>query len=326
LATTKFTTANGVTTAATYYPMYDGNGNITSYIDSNRNVVAAFNYDSFGGFIAAAVNPLSLPYAFSTKPLDSVTGLYYYAYRWYDPLTGRWPSRDPIGEEGGVNLYGFVGNDGTNEWDYLGLEATIVRKEDDVKTGVPFDPSALGGTRAFGNIIFRVQVEGKECWVRLDRVEWWIEVRYLDAKALLRKGKSADLKKLDDLLKTFPTPGEWAQQGLLITEASLRAHELEHLRQYESVATKALAAVVQASLKDESPFNTPEKANKWKAIVDKSRTPLTKEFQAEIAKAFPKHKGAEDLQPGEWEANEAEVAALRNEAISGNTHSNTSRP
>jgi RHS repeat-associated protein len=43
-----------------------------------------------------------------------------YGYRYYDPLTGRWPSRDPIEEEGGVNLYGFVGNDGANKSDYLG--------------------------------------------------------------------------------------------------------------------------------------------------------------------------------------------------------------
>jgi len=44
----------------------------------------------------------------------------YYGYRYYDPKTGRWPSRDPIEEEGGVNLYGFVGNDGVNRWDILG--------------------------------------------------------------------------------------------------------------------------------------------------------------------------------------------------------------
>ncbi|MEI6169301.1 MAG: hypothetical protein WCS52_19125, partial [bacterium] len=31
-----------------------------------------------------------------------------------------WPSRDPIGERGGLNLYGFVGNDGVNSVDYLG--------------------------------------------------------------------------------------------------------------------------------------------------------------------------------------------------------------
>jgi len=33
-----------------------------------------------------------------------------------------WPSRDPIGEEGGVNLYGLVGNDGVKVFDYLGLK------------------------------------------------------------------------------------------------------------------------------------------------------------------------------------------------------------
>ena len=33
-----------------------------------------------------------------------------------------WLSRDPIGERGGLNLYGFTGNDGVNRWDYLGLE------------------------------------------------------------------------------------------------------------------------------------------------------------------------------------------------------------
>lgn len=33
-----------------------------------------------------------------------------------------WLSRDPIAERGGVNLNAFVGNDGVNQWDVLGLE------------------------------------------------------------------------------------------------------------------------------------------------------------------------------------------------------------
>ena len=45
-----------------------------------------------------------------------------YGYRWYDPLTGRWPSRDPIEEEGGVNLYGFVGNNPLSLIDVLGMD------------------------------------------------------------------------------------------------------------------------------------------------------------------------------------------------------------
>jgi hypothetical protein len=44
-----------------------------------------------------------------------------YLYRWYDPLTGRWLSRDPIEEPGGLNLYGFVENDGVNRIEMLGL-------------------------------------------------------------------------------------------------------------------------------------------------------------------------------------------------------------
>jgi uncharacterized protein RhaS with RHS repeats len=45
----------------------------------------------------------------------------FYTYRYYDPVTGRWPSRDPIMENGGLNLYVFVGNDPIDWIDILGL-------------------------------------------------------------------------------------------------------------------------------------------------------------------------------------------------------------
>jgi RHS repeat-associated protein len=46
--------------------------------------------------------------------------IHYYGYRYLDPNTGRWPSRDSIEEEGGMNLYGFVENDGVEDIDFLG--------------------------------------------------------------------------------------------------------------------------------------------------------------------------------------------------------------
>jgi len=45
----------------------------------------------------------------------------YYLYRFYSPQLGRWINRDPIEEAGGINLYGFVGNDVVNKIDALGL-------------------------------------------------------------------------------------------------------------------------------------------------------------------------------------------------------------
>ena len=45
----------------------------------------------------------------------------YYGYRWYDPVTGRWPSRDPIEENGGVNVYRFASNDPLSFADIYGL-------------------------------------------------------------------------------------------------------------------------------------------------------------------------------------------------------------
>lgn len=41
-------------------------------------------------------------------------------YRYYSPELGRWLSRDPIEEQGGINLYVMVMNKVVNIWDYLG--------------------------------------------------------------------------------------------------------------------------------------------------------------------------------------------------------------
>ncbi len=40
----------------------------------------------------------------------------------YDPITGRWLNRDPIGEDGGLNLYGFVKNSPSDYYDLIGLK------------------------------------------------------------------------------------------------------------------------------------------------------------------------------------------------------------
>ena len=107
----------------TFYPTYDGNGNVSEYLDASGNDVAHYEYDAFGNTtFSQGTKKDHFSHRFSTKYLDGESGLYYYGYRYYDPVTGRWPSRDPIGVRGGFNLYGMVGNNAINFMDYLGLD------------------------------------------------------------------------------------------------------------------------------------------------------------------------------------------------------------
>ena len=112
-----------------YFPTYDNNGNITKYIDESGNIVAAYEYDDFGKTISQSGSLADFfRHRFSTKYFDSETGLYYYGYRFYSPSLMRWLNRDPIEEEGGLNLYGFCGNNAMCKYDKDGRAHFEVRR------------------------------------------------------------------------------------------------------------------------------------------------------------------------------------------------------
>ncbi len=94
-----------------YFPGYDNNGNVIGYWNENGEIVAEYAYDAFGNTIYEDGDLADFfPHRFSTKYYDAETDLYYYGYRYYSPALGRWISRDPIGENGGANLFGFCHN------------------------------------------------------------------------------------------------------------------------------------------------------------------------------------------------------------------------
>ena len=83
---------------------------------------ATYDYNAFGETIQSdGVAATANHFRFSTKYTDDETGLLYYGFRFYQPTTGRWLSRDPIEEQGGVNLYGMGANNPINRIDPLGL-------------------------------------------------------------------------------------------------------------------------------------------------------------------------------------------------------------
>jgi len=111
-----------------YAPTYDANGNISEYIDAQGNIVAHREYDSFGNTIIATGDADAFLHWFSTKPWCAVTSLVEYEHRPYSPPLGRFLPRDPIEENGGLNLYGFIRNNPISKTEYLGMQANTVAR------------------------------------------------------------------------------------------------------------------------------------------------------------------------------------------------------
>ena len=109
-----------VQAASLYCYGWDFNKNVTEVFDAQGNVAAAYDYSPYGQ--AASTGDLVQPVQWSAEMHDDDLALVYYNYRYYNPRDGRWINRDPIAEQGGWNLYAFLGNSTQDKVDRLGLE------------------------------------------------------------------------------------------------------------------------------------------------------------------------------------------------------------
>ena len=83
------------------YYVFDGNKNVSEAIASNNDVSAHYEYAPFGALIVSrGTSAATNPFRFSSEYAEDDTATVYYNYRHYEPVMGRWLSRDPIGEEG----------------------------------------------------------------------------------------------------------------------------------------------------------------------------------------------------------------------------------
>jgi RHS repeat-associated protein len=110
----------GSPTTAYYHT--DGNANMMMLIYSNQIIAAKYLYDPFGNTLSQS-GPLASVnvYRFASKEWNNNAGIYYFVRRYYDPALQRFINRDPIQEQGGINLYTYCGNDPLDLIDPLGL-------------------------------------------------------------------------------------------------------------------------------------------------------------------------------------------------------------
>ena len=139
--------ANGTQEKEHLYCMHDAMKNVTSLFGEARGRRALYEYRPYGGLITSEGNMAEEnKFRFSSEYMDDELGLVYYNYRHLNPLDGRWISRDPIEEEGGWNLFAFVGNSPIHVNDNKGLSedeiCNVINKNnktiDEVRAG--FDP------------------------------------------------------------------------------------------------------------------------------------------------------------------------------------------
>ena len=93
-------TKHAAPSTGTWFAAFDGNGNLGALVSAaDGSVQATYEYGPFGEVIrATGANAKANPFRFSTKFQDDETDLVYYGYRFYNAATGRWVSRDPIGD------------------------------------------------------------------------------------------------------------------------------------------------------------------------------------------------------------------------------------
>lgn len=161
-----------------YYVASDAMGSVTAILDEDGNVLERRAYDAFGEMTCmspdgtpVAESPTGVDVGFQGQIRDDVTGLYQMGFRWYNPVLGRWTSRDPIGLYGGANLQSFAMNAPIGESDPSGLSCKLKSATPTTKWTAYLTPK----TTSFGSTSTLDYVEVK--WIRTFKIEcecdWW---------------------------------------------------------------------------------------------------------------------------------------------------------
>ena len=154
---------------AIYICHTDAQGNVVAISDASGRVIEKIKYDVYGrltdfqywngtdytvatktdGFVTAATyytgSLTKNPRLFQGRDLDTESGLYYFRSRQYDPLHGRFLTRDPAGD--GPNLYAFVNNNPVCYTDPMGLVVIRISGKPSDKKGILYGKPGQEGTK-----------------------------------------------------------------------------------------------------------------------------------------------------------------------------------
>jgi RHS repeat-associated protein len=105
--------------AALHY-VTDRLGSVRQLVDSSGQVQAQYGFDPYGNRTKVS-SSADADMGFAGLFNHRQTGLDFAVYRAYDQKRGRWLNRDPIGEAGGINLFGYANGNPATRADPSGL-------------------------------------------------------------------------------------------------------------------------------------------------------------------------------------------------------------
>jgi len=115
---------------------FDPSGNLAQRLDASANVLGTYAFDAFG--LRTGTDSTTDPYAGFEGGwgyyADAETGLSLLGHRYYDTGTGRFINRDPIGYDGGSNLYAYVDNNPVDAVDPNGTDKFKINNSDHKST------------------------------------------------------------------------------------------------------------------------------------------------------------------------------------------------
>ena len=117
---TQYFDQGAIISGTAYYYVKDQLGSVTHLVTNTGTVASQYSYDPYGNKTTVSGTVVS-DIGYAGYFYHAVSGLDFAMYRAYYATHARWLNRDPIGEAGGINLYGYVGGNPLSRIDRFGL-------------------------------------------------------------------------------------------------------------------------------------------------------------------------------------------------------------
>ena len=147
-----------------YYYTFDHLGSVREMTDGSGAIQARYDYDPYGRATLVSGSNLAT-FGYTHSYMHQTSGFNLFWFRTYDSNTGRWLSRDPSAERGGLNLYGYCIDSPIDYIDPLGLGGknvivlpTIVVRPNSTPPDQQAPPSRQGGYSPDSNVKLPRQV------------------------------------------------------------------------------------------------------------------------------------------------------------------------